>query len=1186
MTQIVSIPRNRNLSQSEDYEFLRTEGLRYMEELSGMLWTDYNQHDPGITIKEILCYAITDLGYRTSFDMKDLLAKKDTQQQVASPLFSAKEILTCNPTTLLDWRKLLVDLDGIKNAWLFKTNCQEVDFYADCEESTLQYYLPTHKIKLEKVRQSLAGKDIDILQHFIDQSDNLENETISIDFSIRVNDPDIVGTIIIPLTIPLPGWETINENLNTTYLNFINADSLTGVLLDEIQFDNLSEQWQAKISVQYEIAGSPYIYHFQEVVIEGVDENLVRYALEDFLRDINHPENPIGRYQRKVAAQLARLTEHHLQLKGLMDVLLEYEEETQFGDLNSDFLRFKTALSDPDLGTAATLEIFDLEVLMPSWNHISKDLPTYLPFMEGAFESVNYQVGLYDDVNDLLHLHLQVAFPAASGHPPLQFENLIFKGVKTFSRRDVLIKNIDSFIQQFTQRFQAKLQRLRAINQEVYQTLHQHRNLCEDFKNISGIAVNEIGICGDILLKNTANLIETQAQILFAIQEYLSPSIRFYSLSEMLAKGMPSEAIFNGPALKHGFIIDEEIAKSSLLDKKYIYASDLINLIMDIEGVVAVKDLLLTKYDTKGKVAQSGERWCLATDVQHKASLSIAKSKILFFKDDLPYILSDDNHERMLARLTRLKTINERYKVSSVANDFPIPEGTPVEVDNYTPLRFSLPQNYGVGETGLPETATSERRAKAKQLQAYLAIFDQLLANYLSQLNNLDKVFSIEEATTQKLEKTYYNQFLGAENLGNKDLYVDANILEDAAGSIIGDNSLQRLTESRSDYLDRRNRFLDHLLARFSESFSEYALLVFNVLDPEEKQQLIKDKIQFLNQYPIISSQRGKGFNYKDPTQIWNTDNVVGLQKRGSKLLGMEDFLRQDFHCPSLRDQFSVIPKGNNLFSFELKDAGNSILVGVDNYASEEAAMCAIEECIKVAVETDNYTTKEISAGQFIFQIGFIDPLAPANNTIYANSTTPYPSKKVALEAAFLLQEQLKADFEGTPCTVEGMHIIEHILLRPKQEYKDQLFEVCLDKDCFLCGEEDPYSFRVSVVLPYWMERFVDTKLQIRTYVERMLRLEAPAHVHLKICWVSNLQMRRLDVHYRRWLEEQAKEFPDSSILSERLNCLIQTLGELRNVYPEAYLHDCDDGEQESTIVLGKTYLGSFKAPPTEELEA
>src|SRR6187455_3778431 len=119
MDDLTTIPKRPVRLPSQDYELLRKEGLKHIEDLAHDLWTDYNTHDPGITTLEAVCYAITELGYRTGFDIKDLLIKKDSglidDKQV---LFTAKNILTNNPLTINDYRKLLIDINGVHNAWL------------------------------------------------------------------------------------------------------------------------------------------------------------------------------------------------------------------------------------------------------------------------------------------------------------------------------------------------------------------------------------------------------------------------------------------------------------------------------------------------------------------------------------------------------------------------------------------------------------------------------------------------------------------------------------------------------------------------------------------------------------------------------------------------------------------------------------------------------------------------------------------------------------------------------------------------------------------------------------------------------------------------------------------------------------------------------------------------------------
>ena len=106
-----------------DYDQLREEGIKHLERLAGKYWTDYNSHDPGITILEQLCYAITDLSYRINYDIKDLLASSDGNPY--KNIYSPAQVLTTNPITLNDLRKKLINIQGVKNAWIEKVAEQE-----------------------------------------------------------------------------------------------------------------------------------------------------------------------------------------------------------------------------------------------------------------------------------------------------------------------------------------------------------------------------------------------------------------------------------------------------------------------------------------------------------------------------------------------------------------------------------------------------------------------------------------------------------------------------------------------------------------------------------------------------------------------------------------------------------------------------------------------------------------------------------------------------------------------------------------------------------------------------------------------------------------------------------------------------------------------------------------------------
>jgi len=114
------IPRNRPDPDSLDFEALKKQGIELNQQLSGKNWTDYNQHDPGVTILEQLCYGLTDLAYRSGFPVEDYLGDKHGRIDYdRAALFRPQDILPCRPVTANDYRRLLYDaIPEIEDVWL------------------------------------------------------------------------------------------------------------------------------------------------------------------------------------------------------------------------------------------------------------------------------------------------------------------------------------------------------------------------------------------------------------------------------------------------------------------------------------------------------------------------------------------------------------------------------------------------------------------------------------------------------------------------------------------------------------------------------------------------------------------------------------------------------------------------------------------------------------------------------------------------------------------------------------------------------------------------------------------------------------------------------------------------------------------------------------------------------------
>ena len=120
MIEPVTIPPGPPLNPGLDYAVLKKEGTTLVQEWSGAIWTDYNESDPGVTILEQLCYALTELSYRAEFPLKDQLIDPRTGRidPAAQALYPPEAIFPVNPVTPDDYRKLILDrVPALANAW-------------------------------------------------------------------------------------------------------------------------------------------------------------------------------------------------------------------------------------------------------------------------------------------------------------------------------------------------------------------------------------------------------------------------------------------------------------------------------------------------------------------------------------------------------------------------------------------------------------------------------------------------------------------------------------------------------------------------------------------------------------------------------------------------------------------------------------------------------------------------------------------------------------------------------------------------------------------------------------------------------------------------------------------------------------------------------------------------------------
>lgn len=112
--------------EDELYADLQKRTLDELQNLSGNVWTDYNPHDPGVTIADIANYALTELAYKLGFDLEDYLTDNNGRYPVEKyGLFTDNEVYPVSAVTEDDYRKLILAHFPVIENVKVETDCEQ-----------------------------------------------------------------------------------------------------------------------------------------------------------------------------------------------------------------------------------------------------------------------------------------------------------------------------------------------------------------------------------------------------------------------------------------------------------------------------------------------------------------------------------------------------------------------------------------------------------------------------------------------------------------------------------------------------------------------------------------------------------------------------------------------------------------------------------------------------------------------------------------------------------------------------------------------------------------------------------------------------------------------------------------------------------------------------------------------------
>lgn len=411
--------------------------------------------------------------------------------------------------------------------------------------------------------------------------------------------------------------------------------------------------------------------------------------------------------------------------------------------------------------------------------------------------------------------------------------------------------------------------RLAAVRRRVRRTFVRHRSLCEDIHRIHVLRPVRAALRATVTIDGSSEPEAVLAWLFYRAGCVLAPEPRRQTLHERLDRGETPASVFTGPPLRHGFISDDELGERPTV----FTVGEIARVLAATTGVTGVQQVSLA---IDGAAAETGGLSSLAVPrrsiLQLDTRAAGGRFSIRLLRGGVEY----RPEPRLVAReLDRLWLEHRRRHDIRAETDrlLALPAGRSVELGAYTSIQEQFPAVYGINAYGVGAEATDERRARARQFKGYLLVFEQLLADAFARLDGLRDLGSVERGPV--VSRAFHQ-------------YLDTCVpdVEPLLASTYR-TDLATIGETRERRLERRNRFLDFMLAGYGEVLEPVvtASAAHQPVRATGCAREVRTKLRFLRHLSRIGRNRGKGCDYLAPL---SPRNVAGLEMKTRLQLGMD----------------------------------------------------------------------------------------------------------------------------------------------------------------------------------------------------------------------------------------------------------------------------------------------------------
>ncbi len=607
-----------------------------------------------------------------------------------------------------------------------------------------------------------------------------------------------------------------------------------------------------------------------------------------------------------------------------------------------------------------------------------------------------------------------------------------------------------------------------------------HRALCEDVHACYILKQIPTRISADVCLADHSDPDTVLAQLLFAVGMTLTPEPKRTSLADQRAAGLTTAEIFQGPLMMRGFIADDQLTPLP----RQMAIETILKAMVEVPGVLSVEALTVHVGNdphayTVDEVINLPEGCIMQLALAWRPGFD----SIRMFYDS---VVCSPNPARVRRLLDRAWVYQRRiYPLWAEYSDFYCPPtGQGIDLSAYSSIQNQFPAVYGIGTFGLPSEAGPMRRAQAKQLKGYLMVFDQLMANYFSQLTFVRDLFSIEAGG----DKTYAWQSL-------RGIVPDAKPLLSPGYEA----QLAALIAAHDPVIARQTTVLDFLLSLYASTLTAPTPAVNDIQGREaQSASLLKAKQALLARMVPATRDRGRGFDYRRGE---HRNNMAGMEIRCRIELALLD-------TDARHDGIAVADDVDEIsFGQLLPDAESALITR--SFLPVEIALRDTD----IAPNAPHLGIKRV-ASQLLPALA--DPARYRVGLLRENGSVSLVCQDMD-ERWWLLGEfidvmQAGAMAESLILAASGererIYIVEWILLRDSM----------IGDDSNRQDAADDFSFRISAVMPVKQEGDDAQSDGWRRQARAILRDNTPAHIVVEDVFLEHYRMKRFVRLYDEWV--------------------------------------------------------------------